>query len=64
MNVKERIQSFARETCKQAESYKTNQVILTMGSDFMYSNAHQWYKNLDKQIKYTSEVSFTKSINR
>lgn len=64
MNVKEWVDLFVSETCEQAESYKTNQIILTMGSDFMYSNAHQWYKNLDKLKKYINEVRFTKLIYR
>ncbi|WAQ95189.1 MA2B1-like protein, partial [Mya arenaria] len=34
--------------------YKTNHIVMTMGSDFQYQNAHHWYKNLDKLIKYTN----------
>ena len=26
-----------------------------MGSDFQYSDARMWYKNLDKLIKYVNE---------
>jgi len=26
-----------------------------MGSDFQYANAHLWYKNLDKLIKYIND---------
>ena len=29
--------------------------MMTMGEDFQYSNAHMWYKNLDKLIKYVNE---------
>lgn len=28
---------------------------MTMGSDFQYQNAHTWYKNLDKLIKYVNQ---------
>ena len=56
MNVKEQVDLFVKETCDQAESYKTNHIILSMGSDFQYSNAHRWYKNLDKLIKYVNKV--------
>ena len=58
MNVKERVSSFINETCSQAEHYRTNHIILTMGSDFQYENANLWYKNLDKLIKYVNQVIF------
>jgi hypothetical protein len=33
---------------------------MTMGSDFQYENADEWYKNLDKLIKYVNaEVILT-----
>jgi lysosomal alpha-mannosidase len=30
--------------------YTTSNVILTMGEDFHYQDAHTWFKNLDKLI--------------
>jgi lysosomal alpha-mannosidase len=27
---------------------------MTMGSDFQYENANEWFKNLDKLIKYVN----------
>ena len=57
LNVKETVDRFVKTTCKQAAQYKTNHIILTMGSDFMYENANLWYKNLDKLIKYVNKVS-------
>ena len=57
MNVKESVDKFVQVTCKQASQYKTKNIILTMGSDFMYENANLWYKNLDKLIRYVHEVS-------
>ncbi len=27
---------------------------MTMGSDFQYDNANNWFKNLDKLIKYVN----------
>ncbi|KAL9966329.1 hypothetical protein ACROYT_G024383 [Oculina patagonica] len=53
-NVKETVDKFVEVTCKQASQYKTNHIMLTMGSDFMYENANLWYKNLDKLIKYVN----------
>lgn len=32
----------------------TNHIMMTMGSDFQYENAHVVYKNLDKLIKYVN----------
>ena len=40
----------------QAKHFKTNNILLTMGSDFHYMNAPMWFKNLDKLIKYVREV--------
>uniref|UniRef100_A0A8C7JJ12 Lysosomal alpha-mannosidase n=1 Tax=Oncorhynchus kisutch TaxID=8019 RepID=A0A8C7JJ12_ONCKI len=36
--------------------YKTNHIIMTMGSDFQYENANLWYKNLDKLIRYVNQM--------
>ena len=57
MNVKQRTEAFIQYTCDQAKHYKTNNIILTMGSDFMYENANSWFKNLDKLIKHVNQVS-------
>ena len=46
----------------QAKHYKTNNIMMTMGSDFQYENAHEWYKNLDKLIKYVNAVSVENSL--
>jgi lysosomal alpha-mannosidase len=27
---------------------------MTMGSDFQYENANEWFKNLDKLMKYVN----------
>ena len=32
----------------------TDNVMMTMGSDFNYPNANSWFKNLDKIIKYVN----------
>ncbi|XP_065910012.1 lysosomal alpha-mannosidase-like [Dysidea avara] len=59
-NVDERVQSFLKACKDQASHYRTNNIMLTMGSDFQYENAHLWYKNLDKLIHY---VSLTNEVN-
>ena len=56
-NVKERVDLFVKETCEQANSYKTNHIMLTMGEDFQFQNALKWFKNLDKLIRHVNEVS-------
>ena len=56
VNVHGIVERFVKTTCEQAMHYKTNNIILTMGSDFMYENANLWYTNLDKLIKYVNEV--------
>jgi len=52
MNIAERAKALVAEATSQREHYRHNHVLLTMGSDFQYSNANMWYKNLDKLIKY------------
>ncbi len=43
----------------QAEGFATNHIMMTMGSDFEYENANEWFKNLDKLIKYVNaQVNF------
>lgn len=38
----------------QARQYRTNHILMTMGSDFHYENARLWFKNLDKLIAHTN----------
>lgn len=54
-NVDKKVKKFLEYTHSQAEWYKTKNLIMTMGSDFQYSNAHMWYKNLDKLIYYVNK---------
>ncbi|KAM4594230.1 lysosomal alpha-mannosidase isoform 1-T2 [Fundulus diaphanus] len=53
-NVDDVVQRFLRAAKSQALVYKTNHIIMTMGSDFQYENANLWYKNLDKLIRYVN----------
>ena len=54
-NVNQKVQDFITNTNNQASQYKTNNLIMTLGNDFQYSNAHMWYKNLDKLIYYVNK---------
>jgi lysosomal alpha-mannosidase len=54
-NVDERVYSFINYSIHQAEHFKTNNIMMTMGEDFNYENANLWYKNLDKLISYVQK---------
>ncbi|XP_062292629.1 lysosomal alpha-mannosidase [Scomber scombrus] len=53
-NVDDVVMRFIAAAKNQALVYKTNHIIMTMGSDFQYENANLWYKNLDKLIRYVN----------
>ncbi|XP_030835227.1 lysosomal alpha-mannosidase [Strongylocentrotus purpuratus] len=53
-NVDERVAKFTKYAKDQAAFFQTDNIIMTMGSDFQYENANAWYKNLDKLIKYVN----------
>uniref|UniRef100_A0A3P8SFH6 Alpha-mannosidase n=1 Tax=Amphiprion percula TaxID=161767 RepID=A0A3P8SFH6_AMPPE len=53
-NVDDVVKRFMAIAENQALVYKTNHIIMTMGSDFQYENANLWYKNLDKLIRYVN----------
>ena len=54
-NVDEKINLFINTTLIQRSVYKTDNLIMTMGSDFQYTNAHIWFKNLDKLIYFVNK---------
>lgn len=53
-NVNKRVDEFVKQLNKQHPYYNTNNLIVTMGGDFNYQDAHTWFKNLDKLISYTN----------
>ncbi|KAG9337365.1 hypothetical protein JZ751_028785 [Albula glossodonta] len=53
-NVDTIVTNFLKVANDQATIYRTNHIIMTMGSDFQYENANLWYKNLDKLIRYVN----------
>uniref|UniRef100_A0A8C7N8H6 Alpha-mannosidase n=1 Tax=Oncorhynchus kisutch TaxID=8019 RepID=A0A8C7N8H6_ONCKI len=55
-NVDDVVTRFLHIAHGQALVYKTNHIIMTMGSDFQYENANLWYKNLDKLIRYVNQM--------
>ena len=54
-NVDDRVDAFIKDVLLQAGNYRTNHIMFTFGSDFHYENAIEYYKNIDKLIKYTME---------
>ncbi|OWK49992.1 Lysosomal alpha-mannosidase [Lonchura striata] len=53
-NVDTVVTSFLEAAATQARQYRTNHILMTMGSDFHYENAHLWFKNLDKLIAHAN----------
>ncbi|XP_063446500.1 lysosomal alpha-mannosidase-like isoform X2 [Mytilus trossulus] len=53
-NVEKRVDEFLKAVQDQAKHYRSRDIMMTMGSDFEYQNAHTWYKNLDKLIHYVN----------
>ncbi|XP_070595631.1 lysosomal alpha-mannosidase isoform X1 [Erythrolamprus reginae] len=53
-NVKDIVAYFLGTAAAQAKRYRTNHIVMTMGSDFQYENALLWYKNLDKLIYHVN----------
>jgi len=50
-NVGQKVDDFISYVKNQAASYRTNNVILTMGEDFHFQDANHHFKNLDKVIR-------------
>ncbi|CAF1497023.1 unnamed protein product, partial [Adineta steineri] len=53
-NVQERVQAFLQAARDEAAGYATNHIIMTFGDDFNFENADEYFKNLDKLIKYVN----------
>ncbi|GAB1602915.1 lysosomal alpha-mannosidase-like [Argonauta hians] len=51
-NLNKKLLEFNAWVLIKSLTLQTNHIMLTMGSDFQYSNANAWYKNLDKLIYY------------
>lgn len=49
-NADQKTQDFLNYTKYQSIAYATDHLMMTMGSDFNYQNAHMWFKNMDKLI--------------
>lgn len=54
-NVDAEVNAFINACKQQSLNYTTNHIMMTMGSDFQFQNAHKNFKNLDKLIKYVNK---------
>eukprot|EP01127_Copromyxa_protea_P013827 TRINITY_DN3754_c0_g1_i1.p1 TRINITY_DN3754_c0_g1~~TRINITY_DN3754_c0_g1_i1.p1 ORF type:complete len:973 (-),score=199.97 TRINITY_DN3754_c0_g1_i1:23-2626(-) len=54
-NVDSRVEDFVQASLDQFSANRGNDIMFTLGSDFQYSNAYTWYKNLDKLIDYVNK---------
>ena len=54
-NVDERVDAFIKDVLLQAGNYRTDHIMFTFGSDFQYENAEEYYRNIDKLMKYTMQ---------
>ncbi|CAB3234741.1 unnamed protein product [Arctia plantaginis] len=62
-NVENKIQLFIDYVQNQARSFRTDNIVITMGGDFTYQDATMWYINLDKLIKYTNLIAAKDELN-
>ncbi|XP_053440988.1 lysosomal alpha-mannosidase isoform X2 [Nycticebus coucang] len=60
-NAKELVDYFLILATSQAQKYRTNHTMMTMGSDFQYQNANMWFKNLDKLIRLVNAQQANRS---
>ena len=50
------MRSFVKAAQEQAAHYASNHIMFTMGSDFNYESALEWYKNLDKLVYHVNKM--------
>lgn len=53
-NVKDRVDAFVATAQEQAQYFRTNHIMFTMGDDFTYQNARSWFREMDKFIHYVN----------
>ncbi|GLV46666.1 Lysosomal alpha-mannosidase II [Carabus blaptoides fortunei] len=60
-NVDMKVAQLFKYVRAQSVQYQTPNIILTMGEDFNYQDAHAWFVNLDKLIRHTNALQATGS---
>jgi lysosomal alpha-mannosidase len=53
-NVDQKVNDFVKFVNEFSSKYRTNNIMIPLGDDFRYENAHQDFKNTDKLIKYVN----------
>ncbi|RZC32509.1 lysosomal alpha-mannosidase, partial [Asbolus verrucosus] len=54
-NIDRKVDDFFAYLQNVSKAYTTDNLIITMGEDFNYQNAHTWFKNMDKLIYYANQ---------
>ncbi|XP_028775256.1 alpha-mannosidase [Neltuma alba] len=54
-NVEQRVNDFINAAITQANVTRTNHIMWTMGDDFQYQYAENWFKQMDKLIHYVNK---------
>ncbi|VDP14162.1 unnamed protein product [Echinostoma caproni] len=78
-NIPKRVREFLAHVNTVRRAFATNHIMVLMGCDFTYENAHVNFKNIDKLIRYVNQVQkngsdvnllystpqcYTKAVNR
>lgn len=61
-NVESRINDFVKLARDQASHTRGKHIMWTMGSDFQYEAADNWYLNLDKLVKYANQDGRVRAV--
>ncbi|XP_059486749.1 lysosomal alpha-mannosidase-like [Neocloeon triangulifer] len=56
-NFRKKVSEFIQRAREQADNYRTNNIMWTMGADFTYIVASRWYTNLDALMKHVNKIA-------
>ena len=62
-NVESRVADFVARARWQANHTRGEHVLFTMGSDYQYEAAEEWFENMDKLIKYVNARTATTGVS-
>ena len=61
-NIPSRVAQFVAAARSQANETRGSHILFTMGSDYQYEDAEEWFVNLDKLVKYVNAASATTGV--